>query len=137
MKLLLDMNISPVWVAFFAQHGWEAHHWSTIGDPRAADRDLLTWAHVNGSVVFTHDLDFGTILAVTYLDSPSVVQVRTQAILPEHVGALVLAALAQFRDLLAIGALITIDETTARARILPIRRELPDGSAEQNAGGDA
>ena len=122
MKLLLDMNVSPVWVSFFAQHGWEALHWSTIGDPRAADREILTWAQTNAAVVFTHDLDFGTILAVTHFDSPSVVQVRTQAILPAHVGALVVAALAQFRDVLAIGALITIDESTARARILPINR---------------
>lgn len=31
-----------------------------------------------GYVVFTHDLDFGDILAATNADDPSVIQVRTQ-----------------------------------------------------------
>jgi predicted nuclease of predicted toxin-antitoxin system len=70
----------------------------------------------------SHDLDFGTILAVTRADSPSVIQIRTQAILPDHLGSLVLAALEQFRPLLEAGALVTVDESTSRARILPINR---------------
>jgi predicted nuclease of predicted toxin-antitoxin system len=31
MKLLLDMNLSPDWVAELAARGWEAVHWSAIG----------------------------------------------------------------------------------------------------------
>jgi predicted nuclease of predicted toxin-antitoxin system len=122
MKVLLDMNISPLWVEFFAQHGITAIHWSMIGDPRATDQTILEWARTNDYIIFTHDLDFGTILAVTQVDSPSVFQVRTQNILPEILGTTVLAALQQFRQLLEEGALITVDEGTARARILPLRR---------------
>lgn len=122
MKVLLDMNISPLWVEFFAQHGITAIHWSMIGDPRATDQTILEWARTNNYIIFTHDLDFGTILAVTQVASPSVFQVRTQNILPEILGTTVLAALQQFRQLLEEGALITVDEGTARARILPLRR---------------
>jgi predicted nuclease of predicted toxin-antitoxin system len=48
MKILLDMNLSPRWVRFLEQEGFEAAHWSTVGDPRAtqnyelSDRQLST-----------------------------------------------------------------------------------------------
>jgi len=29
MKLLLDMNLSPTWVRFLEENGFEAVHWST------------------------------------------------------------------------------------------------------------
>ncbi len=60
MKLLIDMNLSPAWVEVFEQQGWQAFHWSTVGDPRATDKFIMGWARENGYVVFTHDLDFGT-----------------------------------------------------------------------------
>ena len=82
----------------------------------------MEWANTHSYVIFTHDLDFGTILAVTNADSPSVLQIRTQDVLPTKVGDLVLAALKQFQPFLAAKALITIDEYTSRARILPIGR---------------
>ena len=37
----------------------------------------MAWARENGYVVFTHDLDFGTLLALTRDAGPSVIQVRT------------------------------------------------------------
>ncbi len=37
MKLLIDMNLSPGWVEVFVQQGWQAVHWSMVGDPRAKD----------------------------------------------------------------------------------------------------
>ncbi len=80
----------------------------------------MDWARANDYVVFTHDLDFGTILAVTRAEGPSVLQVRAQNVLPEHLGEVVMAALRQFAQQLETGALITVDEGTSRARILPI-----------------
>ena len=77
---------------------------------------------VHGRVVFTHDLDFGTILAATGAQGPSVIQVRTQDVMPEHLEGLLVVALEQYGDLLESGALVTVDEGTSRARILPIRR---------------
>ena len=78
-KVVLDMNLSVEWVAELAQHGWRAVHWSTVGDPRADDSVIMAWALGNGYVVFTHDLDFGTILALSHAMGPSVLQVRSQA----------------------------------------------------------
>jgi len=42
----------------------------------------MAWARANGHVVFTHDLDFGTTLALTHAAGPSVIQVRGQNVLP-------------------------------------------------------
>ena len=56
----------------------------------------MAWALSVGRVVFTHDLDFGTALALTHAGGPSVIQVRSQRVLPEHIGSLVLAALKQY-----------------------------------------
>ena len=78
MKLLVDMNLSPDWVAVLTQAGWETAHWSGVGNLRAADSEIMAWARQHGHVVFTHDLDFGTLLALTQAEGPSVIQVRTQ-----------------------------------------------------------
>ena len=121
MKILIDMNLSPQWCDVLARHGWETVHWSTVGDPRAPDTALMNWARAHGYVVLTHDLDFGTLLAVTRAEAPSVVQVRTQDVLPARAERLFVRALRQFEPLLEGGALVVIEEARARARVLPLK----------------
>ncbi len=115
------MNLSPDWVAVLKSAGWEATHWSTVGDPRAEDEEIMAWSRTQRYVVFTHDLDFGTLLALTRAGSPSVIQVRTQDVTPLAIGTLVTKALRQFEGVLEEGALIVLDEARARARILPLQ----------------
>jgi predicted nuclease of predicted toxin-antitoxin system len=79
------------------------------------------WARENGYIVFTHDLDFSALLAATQGDGPSVIQVRTQNVLPEAIGELVVDSLRRFQNELVKGAIITIDPSRARIRILPLR----------------
>jgi len=119
MKILIDMNLPPRWVQVFARAGWEALHWSQVGAPTASDREIMAWARDNGHAVFTHDLDFSALLAATQGEGPSVIQVRTQNILPEAIGTLVIKALRQFHNELEKGAVITIEPHQARVRILP------------------
>ena len=73
MKILIDMNLSPDWVGVFVKHEITAIHWSSVGDPRAEDSELMDWARANNHILFTHDLDFGTMLALTGAESPSVI----------------------------------------------------------------
>lgn len=120
MRILVDMNLSPLWVAFLRQHGWEAVHWSSVGDIAAPDRELMAWASRNGHVVLTHDLDFGTLLALTHRAGPSVIQARGEDVLPDHLGPWIVAALRQHEADLVRGALVTVDEKRCRARILPL-----------------
>jgi predicted nuclease of predicted toxin-antitoxin system len=120
IKILIDMNLSPDWVPLLQDAGWSAIHWSTVGDPRATDRSIMDWAEANGYLVFTLDLDFGTILALTHKTGPSVVQVRGQDVLPDDMGNLVVAAIGQHESDLASGSLVVVEEGKNRVRILPI-----------------
>jgi predicted nuclease of predicted toxin-antitoxin system len=120
MKILIDMNLSPEWVRILTTAGIESVHWSTIGSPSAPDREIMNWALDNSYIVFTNDLDFGTLLAITQANSPSVIQVRTQDLLPDAVGELLINTLQEFESQLEAGALLTIDQMRSRIRILPI-----------------
>jgi predicted nuclease of predicted toxin-antitoxin system len=121
MKLLIDMNLSPDRVDIFSREGWTALHWSDVGDPRAPDDEIMAWARANDCVVFTHDLDFGIMLAYSRDDGPSVIQVRVQDVMPWSLGGRVVQILRQFEDALEEGALVTVDENKARVRVLPIK----------------
>jgi predicted nuclease of predicted toxin-antitoxin system len=120
MKLLIDMNLSPLWVEFFAASGFDSTHWSRIGDPAAADGLIMDYAATNGFVIFTHDLDFGAILADRKSRQPSVIQIRTQDVLPAAIGPIVLCALNASWQQLEEGALVTVDPSRNRIRLLPI-----------------
>lgn len=122
MNLLVDMNLSAQWIPALAAAGHTACHWANVGDPRASDAEIIAWARSNDYVVFTHDLDFTTILALTRLRGPSVVQIRTQDVLPEAIGGLVMRVLAEHEAALVQGAVVSIDEMFARVRVLPIRQ---------------
>lgn len=120
VPVVIDMNLSVEWVAELAKHGCPAVHWSVVGNPRAEDSAIMAWALANGHVVFTHDLDFGTTLALTHATGPSVLQVRGQNVLPEDIGPVVIAALRQHDDALAAGALVIVDLKKSRVRVLPL-----------------
>jgi predicted nuclease of predicted toxin-antitoxin system len=120
MKLLVDMNLSPSWVPFLAEHGIEVVHWSVVGSVSAPDSEVLHYADAGGYVIFTHDLDFGAILAAREMSGPSVIQIRSQEVLPANVGGLVLRAIQAAEAYLKQGALVTVDLTRHRIRVLPI-----------------
>jgi predicted nuclease of predicted toxin-antitoxin system len=64
MKILIDMNLSPSWKSVLLNSGIHAVHWIEIGKPNASDSEILNWATLNNFIVFSHDLDFGAILAI-------------------------------------------------------------------------
>ena len=121
MKLIVDMNLSPHWVNILADAGIEAAHWSALGANNALDSVIMAYARANNYVVFTHDLDFSAILAATQGDKPSVVQIRSEEVSPDVIGKHVIAALRQMATELEEGALLTIDPSRTRLRVLPLR----------------
>jgi len=123
MKLLVDMNLSPKWVGLFHDSGWEAVHWSAVGQPTARDSEIMTFAAANNFVVVTHDLDFSAILAVTHGKKPSVIQIRSEDGSAECIGKQTVAALRHMLAELEAGALLTIEVGRTRLRLLPIQTE--------------
>jgi predicted nuclease of predicted toxin-antitoxin system len=122
MKLIVDMNLSPRWSSYLSNAGFSAVHWSEVGKATAPDTAIMSFARENDYVVFTHDLDFGAILAVTQGEKPSVVQLRSDELQPEKIGKSVIAALIQMTSELEIGALLTIEPQRIRLKLLPLRR---------------
>jgi predicted nuclease of predicted toxin-antitoxin system len=120
MKIIIDMNLSPSWVKFLENEGFEAKHWSTVGRANDPDSVIFTWAQQNNFIVFTNDLDFGAILASSQSKTPSVFQLRTQDLMPNKVGNLVVGHLHKFAEKLEQGALISVNINRAKVRILPI-----------------
>lgn len=120
MKLLVDMNLSPRWVTLLAGAGLEAAHWSTLGANNAPDVEVMAFAKANSYVVLTHDLDFSAILAATHGDKPSVVQIRAEDVSPDAIGRPVIDALRQMAGELEDGALLTVDPSRTRLRLLPL-----------------
>ncbi len=120
MRFLIDMNLSPKWVIALTKLGTEAMHWSTIGPANTSDPEIMAYAKQYGFVVLTNDLDFGSILAATGGDAPSVVQLRTDDCRVETIGELVIQSIVQAENQLTAGALVTIETSKLRITSLPI-----------------
>jgi predicted nuclease of predicted toxin-antitoxin system len=120
MKILIDMNLSPLWAPFLRENGIEAVHWSSIGLPDATDAEIVTFAKAHDFTVLTNDLDFGYILAITRGKKPSVVQTRTGALGSDQIGSIVLSALKLLTAEIEKGALVTVDQHKTRVTLLPL-----------------
>lgn len=112
------MNLSPEWTATLRAAGHDALHWSEVGRADAPDDEILAWARSRGRTILTSDLDFGAALAVSGASAPSVVQLRTAATLPSHLGPLVTRVLRDMEADLASGALVTVADDRVRLRPL-------------------
>jgi predicted nuclease of predicted toxin-antitoxin system len=81
---------------------------------------IMDYASANGLIVFTHDLDFGALLANRESRQPTVSQIRTQDVLPTATGGMVVRARNASRSQLEEGALVTVDPNRYRIRLLLI-----------------
>jgi predicted nuclease of predicted toxin-antitoxin system len=120
LSIAVGLNLSVEWVPLLERAGWPTVHMAHIGDPRAEDAVVMDWARANGRVFLIHDLDFTIILALTHATGPSVVQIRGQNVLPEHIGPAVVAAIRKYESDLERGAIVVVDVARSRVRILPL-----------------
>ncbi len=120
MKIIVDMNLSPIWAGFLKTQGYKAQHWSDIGSVSAADAEIMKHALATNAVILTNDLDFGAILAVTGGNAPSVMQIRADDLSVAAIGSQIILALQQTHESLVTGALVTVEPSKTRLTILPI-----------------
>ena len=116
MRFVIDMNLSPGWVAELAKQGHDASHWQDIGAIDATDDEIIAWAAGEDRVVLTADLDFATAVATRDLAAPCVVQLRLGSTDPEDVAGLVLRAIEVAATALTGGAILTIEPGHVRLR---------------------
>lgn len=124
MKVLVDMNLSPMWATFLSEAGFPTTHWSEAGAHDATDETLMRYAAAHDLVVLTNDLDFAAIMAATGDRKPSVVQVRSDNLSPAVIGEVVIRALRAAETQLDEGALISVRPGGTRLHVLPLK--LPD-----------
>ena len=123
MRLVVDMNLSPRWAVRLPELGIAAVHWSQVGDPRASDAAIMAWARAERRVVLTHDLDFVVALALAQARGPSVVLLRASDPAPFLSATLVAATIRAHAVELEAGAILVLDRTGNRVRMLPVRSQ--------------
>ena len=120
MKVVVDNCLPLSWSVWLTQRGVEASHWREIGLPTAPDAEIMKWARDHGAIVLTHDLDFGTLLFQTRAQLPSVIQLRVDDVRPAGIGETVLEIIRQNAAELRAGALVTVETSKQRFRLLPL-----------------
>ena len=120
MKFLADMGISPRTVAFLRSQGHDATHLLDANLERLADADIMNKARLERSVLLTHDLDFGKLLAASSAELPSVIIFRLQNMRPEQVNRYVSAAVKEYENALTVGAILSVSEGRVRLRYLTV-----------------
>ena len=95
MRLLVDKNLTPRWVATLAAAGHTAAHWSSLGRSDADDTAICEYARDQAFVLITNDLDFPRILAHIADSKPSVILLRGEPLVPELRGAALIGAIAE------------------------------------------
>ena len=120
MTILVDVCLSEDWIPFINRNKIHSVHWSSLGPRNAKDHLIFENARAENLVIFTHDLDFGTLLAHSHAHKPSVIQARVDDITPEALGSAFLTVINSFSGQLEKGAIVTILPDRTRVRILPI-----------------
>jgi len=120
---LANMNISPVTVEALRNHGWDIIRVSEVMDEKSKDIDVLVYAQKQNKVVITQDLDFSQILALRGYAKPSLINLRFENARPDFVTARIIDVVSSMEKELEEGVVVTVDETSARYKNLPIRLE--------------
>lgn len=124
MKLLLDANLSPEVGRRLKEAGHDAIHVADIGLLTANDPEILQAAMKEERILLTADSDFGALLALGSLASPSVLLLRSADHLrPSEQAELITANLPQIAENLEMGAIASLTRDRLRVRELPIARE--------------
>ncbi len=114
MKFLLDMGLAQSTARFLRRHGHDALHLRDQGLQKLEDEVIIQKARAEGSVILTHDLDFGRIMALSGQHIPSVITFRLSNMRPPS------EVLLRFSEYLDAGALISVTDRGIRVRRLPV-----------------
>lgn len=123
MRFLVDANLSPQVAARFCDDGYKASHVQDQNLLTASDETILRHALDTSHVIVSADSDFATMLALTGMDSPSLILLRSADHLsPDEQANLLLANLAAMQQDLDAGCVVSISLNHLRIKPLPIRK---------------
>ena len=121
MKFLVDNALSPALAILLNDAGHDAIHVRDIGLGQADDNVIFDRAAGDARIVVSADTDFGTILSARSVSTPSVIQFRGPGSRrPDALARAILTNLAQVKESLEAGSIVTFEPTRVRIRSLPI-----------------
>lgn len=123
MKFLTDVAVPRLIIDSLRARGHDVQRVHEVGLDRSADGDIMEQARKTGRSVITHDLDFGTLLAASGDDAPSVVILRIGQSEPCVQLARLIVALERHGHLLDEGVVLLVSASSERIRRLPILRD--------------
>ena len=121
-RILLDQGLPHSAVEHLAASGVDACHVADIGHSRASDAAILAMALDQRRTVVTLDADFHRLLATTGASLPSVIRIRREGVRGAEIAALIDQVISRLHRVLDQGAMVTVTESSARVRRLPLTR---------------
>ncbi len=107
-------------IDFLGTLGYSAIHLNDLNLNTLPDPDILKKAREEGYVLLTHDLGFGELVAATKGSLPGVIIFRLRNMHPNRVNHYLHKTLAEYKDSLEHGAIISVTDGQIRVRQLPI-----------------
>jgi predicted nuclease of predicted toxin-antitoxin system len=95
-------------------------HLSEQGLERLPDPGIVEKARQEGRIVLVHDLGFGELVAASGARLPSVITFRLRNMHPDRVHGALQNILAQHKEALEQGAMMSVTEGQVRVRRLPL-----------------
>ena len=123
MRFLADMGVSQRVVRWLRDAGHDATHLRDAGLHRLLDGDIFTKAAQEQRIILTWDLDFAEILALSGSHTVSAVVFRLMNTRTDHVIRRLDRVLSESERDLSDGAIISVEESRHRVRLLPLGRE--------------
>jgi predicted nuclease of predicted toxin-antitoxin system len=122
MRFLGDMGISGTTIRILRLDGHDAFHLRERGLQRLPDAEIWELARRESRIVLTFDLDFAEIAATAGEPLPSIIIFRLADQTPVFVTDRLQNVLQDCQADLQAGAIVSVEETRHRVRLLPIRR---------------
>jgi predicted nuclease of predicted toxin-antitoxin system len=123
MRFIADMGVSQRVVSWLRQQGHDATHLRDQGLHRLPNGEIFTKAAHEQRIILTWDLDFTEILALSGTNTVSAVIFRLLNTRSANVIRRLERVLASSAQDLIEGAIISVEESRHRVRLLPLGRE--------------
>ena len=122
MRFLADMGVSQRVVTWLQEQGHDATHLRDEGLQKLENGEIFTKAFRESRIILTWDLDFTEIVALSGTRIVSAVVFRLMNTRSENVIRRLERVLAESAPDLEEGAIISVEESRHRVRLLPIGR---------------